>query len=190
MAFINIVRFPMNLLAQAMKLLYDSNVSTVRLEKFLFLDTLPETPESAGDKILGVGSVELRNCSFVWDGGSAASDDSAFALQDVSLTIGPTELVAVVGAVGSGKSALISSILGELSQVKGEPAVVGGSKAYMAQTPWIQGLTLKSNVLFGRTFTDANADGSFNAALNAACLLPDLEVLPASAEVCFSRLLL
>ena len=183
MAFINIVRFPMNLLAQAMKLLYDSSVSLTRLEKFMFLDTIPESLALTGPEVSKRGKVQLSNCSFVWGCGGTESEVSAIAVQDVSLNIGPTELVAVVGAVGSGKTALISSILGELNQTKGRPPETSGAKAYMAQTPWIQGLTLKANVLFGRIFAEASADGSFDAALNAACLLPDLDVLPAREEV-------
>ena len=150
----------------------------------MFLDTISDTVPVGDSHRSGSGRVQLQNCSFVWGSGDAnSSEDSAIAIQDVSLNIGPTELVAVVGAVGSGKTALISSILDELNQTKGKPPVTSGAKAYMAQTPWIQGLTLKANVLFGRTFAEAEADGSFNAALNAACLLPDLDVLPAREEV-------
>ena len=40
LAFVNILRFPLNLLSQAMKLSFDGLVSVERLEKFLLLDTL------------------------------------------------------------------------------------------------------------------------------------------------------
>ncbi|KAK6254242.1 hypothetical protein QUC31_015962, partial [Theobroma cacao] len=49
--------------------------------------------------------------------------------------------VAVCGLVGSGKSSLLCSILGEIPRVLGTGTEVFGSKAYVQQTPWIQSAT-------------------------------------------------
>ena len=58
-------------------------------------------------------------------------------------------LVAVVGTVGSGKSSLLSSLLGDMIRVKGE-ANIKGKMAYVPQQAWMQNATLKDNILFGK----------------------------------------
>lgn len=51
--------------------------------------------------------------------------------------------------VGSGKSSLVSALLGEMTKVEGK-VTVDGSVAYVAQTAWIINATLKDNILMGR----------------------------------------
>lgn len=53
--------------------------------------------------------------------------------------------------VGSGKSSLVSAMLGEMTKVAGE-VTIDGSVAYVAQTAWIINATLKENVLMGKPF--------------------------------------
>ena len=44
--------------------------------------------------------------------------DATWWLREVNMTVGPGELVCVVGRVGSGKSSLIGALLGETSAVE------------------------------------------------------------------------
>jgi energy-coupling factor transporter ATP-binding protein EcfA2 len=60
-------------------------------------------------------------------------------------------LVAVVGTVGSGKSSLLSALLGDMIRVEGE-ANIKGKVAYVPQQAWMQNATLKNNILFGREY--------------------------------------
>ena len=57
--------------------------------------------------------------------------------------------MAVVGSVGSGKSSLISALLGEMKTLSG---VVNtkGKIAYVPQQAWLQNATLKYNITFGK----------------------------------------
>uniref|UniRef100_A0A8C8HMP8 ATP-binding cassette, sub-family C (CFTR/MRP), member 2 n=1 Tax=Oncorhynchus tshawytscha TaxID=74940 RepID=A0A8C8HMP8_ONCTS len=91
----------------------------------------------------------------------------------VSLEIKPGKLVAVVGVVGSGKSSLISAMLGEMHSSKGF-INVQGSVAFVPQQAWIQNATLRDNILFGYPLEDSR----FQATLEACALGPDLELLP------------
>lgn len=51
--------------------------------------------------------------------------------------------------VGSGKSSLVSALLGEMTKLEGVVAI-DGSVAYVAQTAWIINASLKDNILMGR----------------------------------------
>jgi ATP-binding cassette subfamily C (CFTR/MRP) protein 1 len=57
--------------------------------------------------------------------------------------------VAVVGTVGSGKSSLLSALLGEMIRSEGE-ANVRGKVAYVPQQAWMRNESLKNNILFGK----------------------------------------
>ena len=57
--------------------------------------------------------------------------------------------MAVVGSVGSGKSSLISAMLGEMHRMGGKNNSVG-KIAYVPQQAWMQNTTLKDNITFGK----------------------------------------
>lgn len=73
------------------------------------------------------------------------------ALKINELRIKRGELVVVVGTVGSGKSALLLSILGELRTTQGQ-VKLGGSIGYVSQNPWIISESIRDNILSGRAF--------------------------------------
>ncbi|KAG3283750.1 multidrug resistance-associated protein 1-like [Ictidomys tridecemlineatus] len=81
--------------------------------------------------------------------------------------------VAIVGQVGSGKSSVLSAILGEMQKLTG---VVQrkGSVAYVSQQAWIQNCILQENILFGSIMQKQ----FYERILEACALLPDLEQLP------------
>ncbi len=97
-------------------------------------------------------------------------------LVNVDIKVVKNTLTAVVGPVGSGKSSLLSAILGEIPCTSGK--VVRGQGctsgvAYAAQQPWILNTTLKENVIFGKELDESK----YNRCLADAALLPDLEIL-------------
>eukprot|EP00904_Undaria_pinnatifida_P007302 jgi/Undpi1/3701/HiC_scaffold_16.g07071.m1 len=92
-------------------------------------------------------------------------------LDDVQIPAG--KLVAVVGQVGSGKSSLVSALLGEMTKVEGRVSV-DGSVAYVAQTAWIINATLKDNVLMGRALDEER----YQKVLEVCDMKQDLSQLP------------
>ncbi|KAI4538916.1 hypothetical protein MG293_011183 [Ovis ammon polii] len=72
-------------------------------------------------------------------------------LQGLSFTVRPSELLAVVGPVGAGKSALLHALLGELPPSQGK-VTVHGRIAYVSQQPWVFPGTVRSNILFGKKY--------------------------------------
>jgi len=98
------------------------------------------------------------------------------------------ELIAIVGEVGSGKSSLISALLGEMEPTsdKNSPSnkrqqafrVVSGNVSYSSQVPWIVNETVKNNITMGLPFNQEK----FNRALELCALVDDLRMLPAGVN--------
>ena len=93
--------------------------------------------------------------------------------KDLNLEVKPGSLVAIVGQVGSGKSSLLSAILGDMTRTSGL-ANVKGSIAYAPQEAWIQNTSLRDNITFGKRY---NSD-LYRRVVDACALRTDLELLP------------
>uniref|UniRef100_A0A665W9D4 ATP-binding cassette sub-family C member 5 n=1 Tax=Echeneis naucrates TaxID=173247 RepID=A0A665W9D4_ECHNA len=94
-------------------------------------------------------------------------------LHRIDLRIKRGSLVGICGGVGSGKSSLLSALLGQMTLLEGNVAASGGF-AYVSQQAWILNDSLKENILFGNEYDQ----DKYHAVLEACCLLPDLEELP------------
>lgn len=94
-------------------------------------------------------------------------------LHRIDLRVKRGSLVGICGGVGSGKSSLLSALLGQMTLLEGNVAVTGGF-AYVSQQAWILNESLKENILFGREYNRLKYD----AVLEDCCLLPDLTELP------------
>jgi ABC-type multidrug transport system fused ATPase/permease subunit len=138
--------------------------------------------ESSGETKKGEIKKELIN-----DGNSSKSvnDGSALAvvekverslltLAHVNLFSYEGQLISIIGQVGSGKSSLLNSLLGNLRYANGTIAIKGRI-AYASQLPFIQNSTLKDNILYGKPFDEQK----YEETLRMCALLPDLAVLPA-----------
>ncbi|ELU40989.1 cadmium ion transporter [Rhizoctonia solani AG-1 IA] len=95
-----------------------------------------------------------------------------FRLVDVNLQVPRGAFVGIVGRIGSGKSSLLQAITGEMRRVVGN-VVLGGTTAYAPQQAWIQNMTLRQNVTFGRP----DIPNQFNQVVDACALMPDIEML-------------
>uniref|UniRef100_A0A8C1YWK0 Multidrug resistance-associated protein 1 n=1 Tax=Cyprinus carpio TaxID=7962 RepID=A0A8C1YWK0_CYPCA len=150
LALFNILRFPLNMLPMVISSM--ASVSMKRLRVFLSHEELDED---------NVERPAISSC------------DVSLSLFRINVCIPEGALVAVVGHVGSGKSSLLSALLGEMQKQEGYVSIKG-SVAYVPQQAWIQNATLKDNILFGR---DAK-DSWYQKVVEACALLPDLEILP------------
>jgi ABC-type transport system involved in cytochrome bd biosynthesis fused ATPase/permease subunit len=86
-------------------------------------------------------------------------------LKDINLSIEKNELVAILGSVGSGKSSLLMSLLGELELINGN-IDMKGSVFYLAQEAWIFPTSLKQNILFGKQYDEKK----FKEIIEVCCL--------------------
>jgi ATP-binding cassette subfamily C (CFTR/MRP) protein 4 len=126
----------------------------------------------------------LKKCTFSWkesnDNGNSKSKlietslqlekNFNIALKKINFTANKGELIIVVGAVGSGKSALLLGILQEIQLSKGDLGAKG-EVALVSDSPWIVSGTIKENILMGK-----EEDISFyDEVIEYCCLDKDLE---------------
>lgn len=141
-------------------------VSIQRIDKYLNADEIDENCISHNDNIKS--PVVIENGSFAWFKGDPP------VLTNISLSAGKKKLVAVVGQVGSGKSSLLSAILGDMEKVKGS-VNTNGRVAYVPQQAWVQNETVKQNILFANDYNEIY----YKRVLESCALEQDLKVLAA-----------
>ena len=143
-------------------MMLNAYVAMGRIEKFMNeadkeqTDVVPE----------GSAELELKNASFAWPGVQTN------VLEDVTLTF-PAGLTVIYGEVAAGKTALLLALLGEMDKTEGEcirPEQVVG---YCAQTPWLQSMSIRDNILFSYPYEEAR----YKEVLEACALLPDMAEL-------------
>ncbi|XP_065580663.1 multidrug resistance-associated protein 1-like isoform X3 [Artemia franciscana] len=115
-----------------------------------------------------------QNPIVVKDGSFSWGVDEKPVLKNISFEVEEGSLVAVVGMVGSGKSSLISAILGEMDKLSGK-VNTKGSIAYVPQQAWIQNAILRQNIIFG----GAEEESRYNQVIDSCALRPDFDILPA-----------
>eukprot|EP00741_Cyanophora_paradoxa_P003785 tig00000718_g3679.t1 len=199
----NLLRFPLMMLPNIVNGLAQSKVAINRMSEFLlkdevdldYIEAIPRVPESGLEK---QELVRFRKACFSWDVAEAdkgkaiaLKDHKAAAaaapapapppkmhLKDVSFSVRQGDLVMVVGPVGSGKTSLLSAIIGEMRHCAGEVAMLSPASlrvAYVAQESWISNATLRDNVCFGLPYERA----AYERTVAACALVADFSVLPA-----------
>lgn len=170
MSLLNMTRYPLIMfpwaLIEGIKLI----VSLKRINKFLNAKEMNSSLVTK-EVIDPNNAVEFTSASFTWNEGSDA------IIQDINLKIPSRSLVAVVGMVGSGKSSLLSALLGEMEKTSGSIGRVG-SIAYVPQQAWIQNMTLKQNILFENDYEASR----YHQVLDKCQLKQDLEILKSGDE--------
>ncbi|PWA01371.1 hypothetical protein BB558_002530 [Smittium angustum] len=98
--------------------------------------------------------------------------DDTPVISDINFKSYYGELVGIVGLVGSGKSSMISAMLGDMKKLSGS-VKMKGRIAYVPQQPWIINSTFRENIIFGQPY-----DETFYTKVIKACELErDVEML-------------
>ena len=93
-------------------------------------------------------------------------------LKNINMEVQPGQLIMIIGAVGSGKSSLLKSIMGEMHVTNGSTGN-NGKIGYIPQESFLINNTFRENVLFGHEFDEAK----YYESLELSQLTPDLKVL-------------
>ena len=105
----------------------------------------------------------------------AAPPPAAPTLRDLNLEFAKGQLTMIAGSVGSGKSSLLSALLGEVpATTPGSHVQLQGRVAYFAQSAFILNETVRGNILLGAPMDERR----YQQVLYACALLPDLKHLP------------
>lgn len=198
LSLFQILRIPLDQLADMVAHVQESKVSVDRIEEYL---SEPETDKYAqlvtrkrdenGQPVIG-----FENGTFSW-GGTDMQDKAsaeAFKLMDLNINFKVGDLNVVVGPTGSGKTSLLMALLGEMTKLKGDVFLPGGcsredlkpdpetglteSVAYCAQQAWLTNGTVKDNIVFASDW-DATR---YKNVIVACSLQRDLEILDAGDQ--------
>ena len=113
-------------------------------------------------------AVSIKNGNFRW------GDNDPLVLRNINIQLTKGSLTAIVGSVGTSKSSLISTLLGELQKDSGT-INMASNVAFVPQQPWIQNSTLKKNIIFG----EDEDDEMYHDVIKDCALEQDLAILSA-----------
>ncbi|KAJ3694201.1 hypothetical protein LUZ60_009681 [Juncus effusus] len=168
LATFRVLQQPIYNLPDTISMIIQTKVSLDRISSFLCLEDLPHDAVQRLPKGSSDVAVEVKDGNFSW-----SSSNEEATLGDINFRVDNGMRVAVCGSVGSGKSSLLSCILGEMPKLSGKVKICGRT-AYVGQSPWIQSGKIQDNILFGAEMDEER----YERVLEVCCLKKDLEILP------------
>lgn len=149
-----LLQFPLAMFSQVTSNIIEAIVSVKRLKNFLDAEELQEDARQLllsppGGSKKGDLAASIVDAEFTW----SDAEDRQATLYGINLEVKMGELHGVLGRVGSGKSSLLSAIIGEMRKHNGK-VIVTDSIAYVPQNPWIQSATIKDNILFSHEYDE------------------------------------
>lgn len=144
---------------QLITVLLNANVAVGRIEAFM---AEPDKLDLGKDGS-AADTIELDKASFAWPGAPLN------VLHDLTLSFTPG-LTVIIGEVAAGKTALLQALLGELDRVEGFVKRPNQPIGYCSQTPWLQSMSIRENILFSYPYDDSR----YKKVLEACQLTADM----------------
>ena len=139
--------------------LLNAKIAADRIQDFMIE---PDKEASGSSTRSEASSFRLMNASFAWPG----YDEPV--LHNINFDL-PKGMTLVSGKVAAGKSALLQALLGELDLLEGTSNAPNGVMGYCAQTPWLQSMSIRDNILFSEPYV---AD-RYKRVIDACALVQD-----------------
>ncbi|XP_034128605.1 multidrug resistance-associated protein 1 isoform X17 [Drosophila guanche] len=164
LALFDIMKIPLTVLPMLTVDIAETQVSVKRINKFLNSEELD--PNNVLHDSSKPHPMSIENGEFSWG--------DEITLRNINIEVRKSNLVALVGTVGSGKSSVVQAFLGEMEKLAGVVNTVG-KMAYVPQQAWIQNATVRDNILFGQTYDRKR----YNKVIDACALRADIDILSA-----------
>ncbi|KAL5715205.1 ATP-binding cassette sub- C member 9 [Ranunculus cassubicifolius] len=168
LATFQMLQDPIFKIPDLLSVIAQSKVSMDRVASYLQKEEMQTDAVMFVQKHESQNDVEVDNGIFSWD-----PESKKPTLERIHLKVNRGMKVAICGTVGSGKSSMLSCILGEIPKISGH-VKISGRKAYVPQSPWILTGTVRDNILFGNQYEKAKYDRT----VGACALTKDFELFP------------
>lgn len=181
LALFNSLRHPLQAFPDILIKFIESHVSLKRIEAFLDSSELSKyenwfsyhkTPHSSAIVKSNITStvdndlLGFSNATLSWH----STESTSFQLENLNVKFPRRKLSIIAGTTGCGKTSLLLSLLGELHLRSGtiffQESSFSKSVAYVAQTAWLQNMSIRDNITFGTKF-----DNIFYKKVLYACAL-------------------
>ncbi|CAI9103406.1 OLC1v1001875C1 [Oldenlandia corymbosa var. corymbosa] len=169
LATFRMLQDPIFKLPELLSVIAQAKTSADRIASYLQEDEIQLDAVSMIPKQETEFSIEINSGKFSWE-----NDSRNATLDEINLKVTRGMKVAICGLVGSGKSSLLSCILGEMSKQSGI-VNISGTNAYVAQSPWILNGHVRENILFGSPYDSDR----YLRTVEACALRKDFELFPA-----------
>lgn len=169
LATFRMLQDPIFNLPDLLSMIAQGKVSADRIASYLQEDEIQPDAVEFVPKVETQFGVEIKSGTFSWDTVSRIP-----TLNGIELQAKRGMKVAICGTVGSGKSSLLSCVLGEMPKLSGI-VKISGEVAYVPQSPWILTGNIKENILFGKPYESVKYDTT----VEACALKKDFELFPA-----------
>lgn len=173
-----LLRIPLDKVAGTLASIQEAKVSIDRVDAYLRED---ETNKYDFQYQSTGAPLRLNGVTAAWP----RSHFGTFRLRDLHVEFVHGGLNLVIGPTGSGKTALLMTLLGEMEVLSGtlsipsftdgvaKAKVPGNGVSYCAQQPWLVNDTVRENIIFGNDFDSKK----YADVTNACALTQDLENL-------------
>ncbi|KAI7889943.1 multi drug resistance-associated protein MRP [Mucor mucedo] len=172
-ALFGLLQFPLTVFPNVITSTIEASVSLYRIENYLSSEEIDVNSVTRSDYrndptfTEETPLVEVNNAKVKW-----SLEDPKPVLSNINLKVKKGEVTAIVGRVGSGKSSLISALLGDTVKLEGD-VILRGSVAYVPQQPWVMNASLRDNIVFGHRWDPH----FYDRVLEACSLKSDIAIL-------------
>lgn len=175
-AVIFIVSLPLSVLLGNIPVYSSGYACIMRIQNFLTVRGLRDQREcqTAEEEKANAEAARPPKYAVRMNNVSVRNDISGSILRDVSVRIPTGSSTMVHGAVGSGKSAFLNTLLGELEISSGTIDVATKRIGYASQVPWLRNLTVQDNIIGPHPFIES----LYRDIIRACDLEKDLQDLP------------